>query len=86
MFVEPRFIPTLLLDSGRFVKTRRFADPVYVGDPVNVLSIFNEFVVDEIIILDDGRIAEHGMRQELAADDTTRFHGLLQTGLSELLA
>jgi cyclase len=52
MFVEPRFIPTLLLDGGRFVKTRRFADPVYVGDPVNVLSIFNEFVVDEIIILD----------------------------------
>jgi cyclase len=52
MFVEPRFIPTLLLDSGRFVKTRRFADPVYVGDPVNVLSIFNEFIVDEIIILD----------------------------------
>ena len=41
---------------------------------------------DEIIILDHGRIAEHGMRQELAADDTTRFHGLLQTGLSELLA
>lgn len=52
MIVEPRFIPTLLLKDGRFVKTRRFSDPVYVGDPVNVLSIFNEFVVDEIILLD----------------------------------
>ncbi|MDG2426898.1 MAG: HisA/HisF-related TIM barrel protein [Acidimicrobiales bacterium] len=52
MFVEPRFIPALLLEDGRFVKTRQFSDPVYVGDPVNVLSIFNEFVVDEIIILD----------------------------------
>ena len=50
--VEPRFIPTLLLEEGRFVKTRRFSDPVYVGDPVNVLSIFNEFIVDEIIMLD----------------------------------
>ena len=52
MQVEPRVIPVLLIAEGRFVKTRRFSDPVYVGDPVNVLSIFNEFVVDEIIILD----------------------------------
>ncbi len=52
MQVEPRVIPVLLIADGRFVKTRCFSDPVYVGDPVNVLSIFNEFVVDEIIILD----------------------------------
>ena len=52
MQVEPRVIPVLLMAEGRFVKTRRFIDPVYVGDPGNVLSIFNEFVVDEIIILD----------------------------------
>ena len=39
---------------------------------------------DEIVILDDGRIAEHGGREALAADPTSRFHGLLQTGLSEL--
>ncbi len=45
-------IPVLLIADDRFVKTRCFSDPVYVGDPVNVLSIFNEFVVDEIIILD----------------------------------
>ena len=52
MQVEPRVIPVLLIADGRFVKTRRFSAPVYVGDPVNVLSIFNEFVVDEIITLD----------------------------------
>ncbi len=52
MQVEPRVIPVLLIADDRFVKTRCFSDPVYVGDPVNVLSIFNEFVVDEIIILD----------------------------------
>ena len=45
-------IPVLLLENQQFVKTRAFEDPVYVGDPINVLSIFNEFVVDEIIILD----------------------------------
>ena len=52
MLVEPRVIPVLLLEDGRFVKTTQFSTPVYVGDPVNVLSIFNEFVVDEIVILD----------------------------------
>src|SRR5581483_4973322 len=49
--MRPRVIPSLLLDDGRFVKTVRFSDPVYVGDPVNVLSIFNHFEVDEILIL-----------------------------------
>ncbi|MBR12484.1 MAG: imidazole glycerol phosphate synthase subunit HisF [Acidimicrobiaceae bacterium] len=52
MFVEPRVIPVLLLENRQLVKTRVFEDPVYVGDPVNVLSIFNEFVVDEIVLLD----------------------------------
>ena len=49
---EPRVIPTLLLSGGQLVKTRSFADPVYVGDAVNVLSIFNDFEVDEIVLLD----------------------------------
>ena len=52
MIVEPRVIPTLLLQSEKFVKTTQFSNPIYVGDPVNVLSIFNEFEVDEIVILD----------------------------------
>ena len=51
MSAEPRIIPVLLLEGERFVKTTRFRDPVYVGDPINVLSIFNEFEVDELIIL-----------------------------------
>lgn len=40
---------------------------------------------DEIMILDDGHIAEHGDRVALAADPTSRFYGLLQTGLEEAL-
>jgi cyclase len=34
------------------VKTRRFADHKYVGDPINAVKIFNEKEVDEIVILD----------------------------------
>jgi len=37
--------------------------------------------VDEILILEEGRIAEHGDRQLLADDPASRFYGLLQTGL-----
>lgn len=52
--LQSRVIPALLLDGDRFVKTIRFGDPKYVGDPVNVLSIFNDFEVDEIMLLDIG--------------------------------
>ena len=41
---------------------------------------------DEIVILDDGCIVEHGDRKQLAGDHRSRFHELLQTGLEEVLA
>jgi ATP-binding cassette subfamily B protein len=41
---------------------------------------------DEILILENGRILEHGPRRELADDPRSRFHHLLLTGLEELLA
>jgi cyclase len=34
------------------VKTIGFADPKYVGDPINAMRIFNEKEVDELILLD----------------------------------
>jgi len=40
---------------------------------------------DEIMILEDGRIREYGVRTELASDPESRFYGLLQTGLQEVL-
>jgi ATP-binding cassette subfamily B protein len=41
---------------------------------------------DEIMILENGRIAEHGSRVELAGDPASRFYDLLQTGMEEVLA
>ena len=41
---------------------------------------------DEILILERGRILEHGRRDRLAADPHSHFAGLLQTGLHEVLA
>jgi imidazole glycerol-phosphate synthase subunit HisF len=48
----PRVIPVLLLDDDQFVKTTRFTNPTYLGDPVNVINLFNRFEVDEIALLD----------------------------------
>ena len=41
---------------------------------------------DEIMILDGGRVSEHGERQRLATDPNSQFYRLLQTGLEEVLA
>lgn len=47
-----RVIPSLLLSGDGLVKTVRFQKPVYVGDPINTVKIFNEKEVDEIVVLD----------------------------------
>ena len=47
-----RVIPCLLLSGERLVKTVRFKQPTYVGDPINAVKIFNEKEVDELIVLD----------------------------------
>jgi imidazole glycerol-phosphate synthase subunit HisF len=52
--LRPRIIPCLLVSNGGLVKTRRFKDPKYVGDPINAVKIFNEKQVDELCIFDIG--------------------------------
>ena len=42
----------MLLSGERLVKTVRFKQPTYVGDPINAVKIFNEREVDELAILD----------------------------------
>lgn len=50
--LRPRIIPCLLVHNKGLVKTVRFDNPKYVGDPVNAVRIFNEKEVDELIVLD----------------------------------
>jgi cyclase len=50
--MRPRIIPCLLLKGKGLVKTTQFKNPVYLGDPLNVINIFNKKMVDEMIILD----------------------------------
>lgn len=50
--LRSRIIPCLLLHQGGLVKTRRFKEPKYVGDPLNAVKIFNEKEVDELMFVD----------------------------------
>ena len=47
-----RLMPCLLVSNGALVKTVRFKEITYVGDPVNAVRIFNQKEVDELILLD----------------------------------
>jgi imidazole glycerol-phosphate synthase subunit HisF len=47
-----RVMPCLLLKDGSLVKTVKFKNPSYVGDPINAIRIYNEKEVDELIVLD----------------------------------
>lgn len=49
---RPRVIPTLLIQDGNLVKTKKFDKAQYLGDPINAIKIFNEKYVDELCILD----------------------------------
>ncbi len=50
--IRPRVIPCLLLRNGGLVKTVKFKDPKYLGDPINIVRIFNDKEVDELVFLD----------------------------------
>ena len=50
--LRPRVIPCLLVKNKGLVKTVRFAEPKYVGDPINAVRIFNEKEVDELMVVD----------------------------------
>ena len=56
--LKTRLMPALLLRGAGLVKTVKFKDPKYVGDPINTVRIFNEKEVDELIFLDITATAE----------------------------
>lgn len=53
--IIPRVLPCLLMDDGGLVKTKRFTDRRYIGDPINAVKIFNTKEVDELILLNIDR-------------------------------
>lgn len=69
----PRVIPVLLLKNKGLVKTTKFKNPVYLGDPFNAVKIFNEKEVDELFFLDidaskEDREPPYNYLQEVASE------------------
>ncbi len=69
--LQKRVIPVLLLRDDALVKTVRFDNPSYIGDPVNTVRIFNELEVDELVFLDitatnENRAPNLGILREIA--------------------
>lgn len=51
--ITPRVIPVLQIDRyGWLVKTKGYRSPRYLGDPINAVKIFNEKLVDELVVVD----------------------------------
>ncbi len=50
--LRPRIIPCLLINNEDVVKTTKFENQIYIGDPLNIVRLFNEKKSDEILIID----------------------------------
>lgn len=71
--LHPRIIPCLLVQDKGLVKTVGFSSPKYVGDPINVVKIFNEKEADELTVFDidatvRGHAPDYKMIENLAAE------------------
>jgi len=49
---RPRVIPLLLLRNLGLVKSVKFKNHRYIGDPINAVKIFNDKKADELVFLD----------------------------------
>ncbi len=57
--LKTRVMPCLLSNDGRLVKTVKFKNPSYIGDPINAIKIYNGKEVDELILVDIAATVEH---------------------------
>lgn len=58
--LSARRIVALTVDGDRLVRTRRFRDPTYIGDPLNAVRIFSAKGADELVFLRIDRPALDG--------------------------
>ncbi len=50
--IAGRIIPCLLWKGAGLVKTVRYRDPKYIGDPINAVRIFSDKEADELLLVD----------------------------------
>ncbi len=76
------------LDPATEQLIERAVSKLFVGRTAIVIAHRPATVqrADEILVLEDGRLLEHGSREALASVQGSRFAHLLQTGLEEVRA
>jgi ABC-type multidrug transport system fused ATPase/permease subunit len=79
--------PSSRLDPVTEMLLATATERLYAGRTVVIIAHRLETVrlADEIMVVDEGRIVEHGPRQTLAADPSTRYAALLATGRGDIL-
>jgi imidazole glycerol-phosphate synthase subunit HisF len=60
-----RIIPCLLLKKKGLVKTVKFDNPNYIGDPLNAVKIFNDKGADELFFIDIDASKEGKIQYEI---------------------
>jgi imidazole glycerol-phosphate synthase subunit HisF len=76
--MRPRVIPVLLVRDGGLVKSIKFSDHKYIGDPINAARIFTELRADELLFLDitatpQQRLISLELLREVADEGTMPF-------------
>ena len=79
--------PSSRLDPVTEMLLATATERIYAGRTVVIIAHRLETVrtTDEIMVVDAGRIVEHGRREALGADPDSRYSGLLTTGRGGLL-
>lgn len=76
---RPRIIPVILIDEdGHSIKSIKFRKKIDLGDPVNMVSIFNSFRVDELVLIDTvatkrGRLISLDLMADVASEAKMPF-------------
>jgi len=70
---EHRVIPMLTLMGEGLYRTVAFKKPVYVGDPINAVKLFNDKEVDELVVADvsldrDTNAIQYDLLEDIATE------------------
>jgi len=71
--LRPRVIPCLQFSGGELLKKKRFKNPLYLGDPINTVKLFNDLECDELVIVDiratlEQREPDYALIEEFASE------------------
>ena len=76
--LRPRIIPVLLLKENFLVKSVKFKNHSYIGDPLNAVKLFNDLRADELVFLDinaskNGTVVSFDLIKEIGEEANMPF-------------